>query len=494
MMSALLLAVLIIGEVSADPVIVIDPGHGGHDPGAVANGLYEADLNLEAGLAARDWMQLDSADGGGGGRWQVYMTRESDVYVSLSGRCDYANSLGADYFMSIHGNAGGGDGTETYAYASGGTADDLAHRVQEEVLTQLGTRDRGVKYESFYVLVNTNMPADLNEMAFLDTWSGNAELLSDPAMLDAVGLAHLHAIQRQTGLSRYTPSEETDPGEPRGEVWFEAYPTAVETGERFEVTVGYETDLHAFGERGQLGLRAVDAQSWDTLDEQIWDNGGSGLQGPAGDHVFELWAPDEEGAILFVTWMSPLGGGWDDRFDDASTTASPTTVGGGEPVDTGEPPLEGELELSSVPAFVVSGQPFEVRVRWGAGVADQVDRVAVELVELQRGLVVDRQQLELEPGVADGAWFPFTYSGQAEQIWFHACAFEQGQGTDQAACVFDASSESRPTRVMEGRARFIDGGCGCSSARSTRWLGAWALGLLAGCGLLARRRRGSRDD
>jgi N-acetylmuramoyl-L-alanine amidase len=488
MMPAPLVALLAAGVASADPIIVVDPGHGGHDPGAVANGLYEEQLNLEASLAARDWMELDSSDGNGGGRWDVHLTRESDVYISLSARCDYANSLGADYFLSIHANAGGGDGTETYAYASGGTADDLAHRVQEEVLTQLGTRDRGVKYESFYVLVHTNMPADLNEMAFLDTWSGNAEVLSDPASLDAVGLAHLHAIQRQTGLSRYTPSDETDPGDPTGSVWFEDFPASLEVGESFEVTVGYETDLHAFGERGEIGLRVVDSQSWETLDERAWDNGGAGIQGPAGEHVFELQAPDEEGEILFVTWLSPLGGSWDDRFDDASTTASPTAVGGGGPVDTGEPPLEGEIELVSVPGFVVAGQPFEVRARWGEGVADQVDRVGVELVELQRGLVVESRQVGLEPGAAGGEWFAFTYSGQAEQIWFHACGFEQGQPMGQAECIFEAGSESTPTRVMEGRERFIDGGCGCSSPG--RALGAWSLGLLGLLGLALRRRQG----
>lgn len=490
-MTPLALAI-IAGIAQADPAVCIDPGHGGSDPGAVGNGLYEDQLNLEAALAFRDWAELDSADGNGGGRWEVHMTREADVEVSLSSRCDYANSLGVDWFMSIHTNAGGGDGTETYAYASGTTADDLAHNVQDEVLDHLGTRDRGVKYESFYVLVYTSMPADLAEMAFIDTWSGNAELLSDPANLDEVGLAHLHALQRQNGIAAYTPGEDTDPGEPSGRVWFDAWPAQADEGEPISVTVGYQTDLHAFGERGQLGLRMVDADQWSTLDEQIWDNGGLGIQGPEGDHGFELEAPSGVDEVIFVTWMSPLGSGWDDRFDDANTQTGPTSIVSDEPDDTGdtgEPPVEGEIELVAVPGFVVLSQPFELRVRLGEGVADQAGRLGVELIELQRGLVVETLLVDLAPGDLGSVPFEFSYGGQAEQIWFHTCAFESGQSMTAATCIAEDSSEADPTRVMQGRERYIDGGCGCSSP--ARNAGSWSVVILGLLGLALRRRRSS---
>ncbi len=473
------------GSVRADSLIVIDPGHGGYDPGAVGNGLYEDELNLEAGLAFRDWLELDSSDTSGGGRWDVYMTRESDTYVELSSRCDYANSLGADYFMSIHTNAGGGDGTETYAYASGGTADSLAHDVQDEILDHLGTRDRGVKYESFYVLVNTSMPADLAEMAFIDTWSGNAELLSDPANLDAVGLAHLHAIQRQTGLASYTPSDDTDPGEPTGRVWLEDVPGSLESAEAFTVTVGYQTDLHSFGERGELGLRMVDAGQWNTLDEQSWDNGGVGIQGPEGEYAFELEAPSGVEAVIFIAWMSPLGAGWDERFDDANSSSSPTTVGGDEPVDTGEPPSDGELELLGVPGFVVVGQPFEIKVRHGEGVWDGPGSLGVELVEYERGLVAQSQSIAIEQ-VAGTETIGVTYDGPSELIWFHVCAYEDVSDFGAGRCLAEDSSESSPTRVMQGRERFTDGGCACSSPG--RRSGEWIMVLLAVLGLVVRRR------
>jgi len=477
---------LALSSALADTIVVIDPGHGGHDPGATGNGMYESELNLEAGLAFQDWLELDNSDSSGGGQWDVYMTRESDTYVGLSSRCDYANSLGADFFMSIHTNAGGGDGTETYAYASGGTADSLAHDVQDEILDHLGTRDRGVKYESFYVLVNTSMPADLAEMAFIDTWSGNAELLSDPDNLDAVGLAHLHAIQVQTGLASYTPSDDTDPGEPTGRVWFDALPTTLDTGESFTVTVGYETDLHAFGMRAELGLRMVDAQSWNTLDELSWDNEGVGLQGPDGDHAFELQAPNSAREVVFITWMAPLGDGWDERYDDANTSASPTTVGSDEPVDTGEPPVTGEIELVGVPGFVMVDQAFSVRVRFGEGIWDGAGELGVELVDVGRGLVVERQSVSVEQGATGTEYFSFTYSGAAEQLWFHACAFEQSADFGAGNCVGEDSSEAYPSRVMQGRERFVDGGCACSGGGRALW--PWALGVLGLLCLTFRRR------
>lgn len=471
----------------ADPSVCIDPGHGGSDPGAVANGMYESDLNLEAGLAFRDWLELDSSDGGGGGSWEVHVTRETDVEVSLSSRCDYANSLGVDYFMSIHANAGGGDGTETYAYSSGTEADQLAHKVQEEVLDHLGTRDRGVKYESFYVLVNTNMPADLNEMAFMDTWSGNAELLSEPANLDAVGLAHLHAIQRHTGLSAYTPSDDPDPGEPTGRVWFADYPVGVYPEQEFTVTVGYQTDLHEFGERGELGLRMVDADSWETLQELSWDNGGTGIQGPEGEHDFALAGPDGVDEVLFVTWLAPLGDSWDERYDDANTGSTPTEVLEDGPVDTGEPPDPGEIAFVSAPGFVVHGQRFELRVRHGEGVWAAGGLLGVEVVELPRGVVVDSLELEVSEDGVGVESFEFLYSGQAEKIWFHACAFEH-DGQLGGACLAEDDTESGPTRVMQGREEFGDGGCaGCASGGRQGGLCLLLGGMVLG---LARARRG----
>ncbi len=323
------LAALLLACPAAAQTICIDPGHGGYDPGAVGNNLEEAELNLTAGLAFRDWLDADTGDTSGGGAWNVLMTRSTDTYVSLSGRASYANSNGADYFLSIHANAGGGNGTETYAYAAGGNADAMAHEVNEEVVAHLGTNDRGVKYASFTVLTSTAMPADLNEMAFLDTWAGNAELLGDPANLDDVGLAHLHAIQRHIGLSSYTPGNNNNPppqADPTGTVVIASYPQTVVGGIPFEVGVSYETDLYTQGALGQLEIEAKDLHSWDVLDHQIWDDNGAGIGGPAGAHSFTLEVPPGSYEIYFMVTLSPLGGGWSDQLDHDGTFLDPTDV------------------------------------------------------------------------------------------------------------------------------------------------------------------------
>jgi len=200
------------GHIDSAPVqgptvsVCIDAGHGDFDPGAVGMGLLEKDINLTTALAVRGWLQADNLDTHGGGNWDVHMSRDTDDFVALTARADYANSLGVDYFLSIHANAGGGNGTETFAYAAGTTADDLAHEINDAVVQHLGTFDRGVKYSSFTVLVNTAMPAELHEIAFIDVWAGNAELMAHDDNLVTVGEAHLYGLQRMVGLPAYTPN------------------------------------------------------------------------------------------------------------------------------------------------------------------------------------------------------------------------------------------------------------------------------------------------
>ena len=90
---------------------MIDPGHGGGDPGAVGNGLREKDLTLDISKRIRRILEneFDAT---------VYMTRETDVFVELGERADIANKAGVDFFLSVHINAGGGTGFETYRHPS----------------------------------------------------------------------------------------------------------------------------------------------------------------------------------------------------------------------------------------------------------------------------------------------------------------------------------------------------------------------------------------
>jgi N-acetylmuramoyl-L-alanine amidase len=85
--------------VSLKKVIVIDPGHGGHDPGALGAQGYEKDVNLAAALALRERLERSS-------RYRVVLTREDDTYVPLDQRVRIAQQAGADLFISLHSDSG----------------------------------------------------------------------------------------------------------------------------------------------------------------------------------------------------------------------------------------------------------------------------------------------------------------------------------------------------------------------------------------------------
>lgn len=105
--------------------IVIDPGHGGTDPGGTGNALQEKNIVLDVSQRFRSLLIADTADTGGGGSWTALLTRSTDTFVSLAGRASYSNSNGADRFMSIHANAFStttANGTETFSYAEAAPA------------------------------------------------------------------------------------------------------------------------------------------------------------------------------------------------------------------------------------------------------------------------------------------------------------------------------------------------------------------------------------
>lgn len=150
-------------------VIVVDPGHGGSDVGAIGpSNVLEKNVTL---AIARDLHQLLS-DGGA----TVIMTRTSDKDVTneetsdieeLQARVDIANQANADLFISIHADAFAEHETGTTTYFYPGSNDDLARFVQDSMVSQLKLYDRGSQPNDFYVLKNTNMPAILTEAAFI---------------------------------------------------------------------------------------------------------------------------------------------------------------------------------------------------------------------------------------------------------------------------------------------------------------------------------------
>jgi N-acetylmuramoyl-L-alanine amidase len=215
--------------------IVIDAGHGGHDPGARANGMNEADLVLDVAARLRTLLEKQPTI-------DVTMTREADVFLPLEQRTAIANRQGADLFLSIHANASRNTrarGVETYFlnFASNPEAEavaarenstsgrtmhslpeivraialnnkidesrDFADMVQKSMVRRLGARNGqlrnlGVKQAPFVVLIGAGMPSVLAEISFL-TNKQEAQLLQTGAYRQQIAEALCEAILTYRG-------------------------------------------------------------------------------------------------------------------------------------------------------------------------------------------------------------------------------------------------------------------------------------------------------
>lgn len=176
--------------------VYLDPGHGGHDSGAVGNGLREKDLTLKIARYARNYLQANYQD------VSVRMSRTGDTYPSLSARANDANNWNADVFVSIHINAGGGVGYEDYIFNR--TTRSSTRKLQEALhreIAPLFTKTRGRKRANFAVLRQTNMPAVLTENGFIDSQS-DADILRKDSNLKKIGEAHAKGIAVFLGLDK----------------------------------------------------------------------------------------------------------------------------------------------------------------------------------------------------------------------------------------------------------------------------------------------------
>lgn len=158
---------------SVGKTVMIDAGHGDHDPGAIANGLQEKDIVLDLALRTRNLLE----DAG----FTVIMTRSTDTYLTLQERSALANSSNVDIFVSIHVNAGGGTGVETYWFDRHEPvkSEGLAATIQEELVKETEMRNRGVKKANFHVIRETQMPSALVEVGFIDHQEDAQKLQND---------------------------------------------------------------------------------------------------------------------------------------------------------------------------------------------------------------------------------------------------------------------------------------------------------------------------
>ncbi|MDY0938758.1 N-acetylmuramoyl-L-alanine amidase [Priestia megaterium] len=197
--------------------IYLDAGHGGADAGAVgANGLYEKNLVLKIQQYLISYLNSTYSD------FTIKTTRTTDTFLSLSQRASQANSWGADAFMSIHVNAGGGTGYEDYVYRSASNASktfqSIVHGQVQPTLLSYNHPNRGRKSANYAVLRLTNMPAVLTEIAFIDN-STDAALLQNAAFLKSMGESYAKGIAVYLNLPRRavptpTPIPNPSPSEP----------------------------------------------------------------------------------------------------------------------------------------------------------------------------------------------------------------------------------------------------------------------------------------
>lgn len=220
--------------------VIIDPGHGGHDPGAInrSMGIQEKNVTLSVGRRLRDLIQQRNPE------VRVFMTRSDDRFISLQGRCDYANNHHGDLFISIHCNsaASSARGSETYVLGLEKFSQNLGVAMRENkamllekdykttyrgfdptssesyiMFNMIQNRyldqsiylaeniehnfrrkrpSRGVRQNIFWVQVYTAMPSVLVELGFISNPADGSYLNSDAGQSET-------ALQLAQAFSRY---------------------------------------------------------------------------------------------------------------------------------------------------------------------------------------------------------------------------------------------------------------------------------------------------
>jgi N-acetylmuramoyl-L-alanine amidase len=180
--------------------IYIDPGHSDKDPGAVG---YEVERDLNEKVAK--YMRAYLRD-----KYVCEVKVDPVTNNSLTGVGDAANNWGADLYVSIHFNAGGGDGFEVWVYSEERKA---LGKIFERHVKAIGQNSRGVKIQpGFVVLKRAKMPAVLNECAFVDN-KKDIEDWNEDAELKKMGIAFAKAAAEYLGLEKkvVTPAPEPEP-------------------------------------------------------------------------------------------------------------------------------------------------------------------------------------------------------------------------------------------------------------------------------------------
>ncbi|MFP3918125.1 N-acetylmuramoyl-L-alanine amidase [Lysinibacillus telephonicus] len=165
------------GSAVAGRIIVLDPGHGGKDPGTSKSGAIEKEIVLKVATKVKQKLEAAGA--------KVYMTRAGDTYPTLQDRVDFAQNNYAEVFVSIHVNSASSEsasGTETYYSISGNENEKedyrLASAINSQIVNNAGMVDRGVRREDYFVVRNLLLPSVLVELGFVTNASDREKLIS----------------------------------------------------------------------------------------------------------------------------------------------------------------------------------------------------------------------------------------------------------------------------------------------------------------------------
>ena len=183
--------------------VFIGVGHGGSDPGAVANGFREKDLNLSIALACNEALVRHGVI--------TLMSRTSDENDSLNEEIRECNAFSPDFAVDIHNNAGGGDGAEAFYHYGGGTGKTLAENVLTEIV-KIGQNSRGAKTRKgsdgrdYYGFIReTKAPAVIIECAFVDN-ATDLQMIDTAEEQARMGVAIAKGILATLGVSWIEPT------------------------------------------------------------------------------------------------------------------------------------------------------------------------------------------------------------------------------------------------------------------------------------------------
>lgn len=183
-------------------------GHGGSDPGAVAFGRKEKDLNLAIGLACRDELVRHGVP--------VKTSRTKDENDDLKEEIRECNACDPELAVSIHNNAGKGDGAEAFHHHGGGKGKTLAENILAEIVA-IGQNSRGAKIKKnsagkdyFGFIRETKAPAVIVECAFVDN-ATDIQIIDTDAECKAMGIAIAKGILKSLNIAWIEPKPVEQP-------------------------------------------------------------------------------------------------------------------------------------------------------------------------------------------------------------------------------------------------------------------------------------------